>query len=300
MLEALGFFVALALSFVCGLRAPRWRGLLVVLALLAALQVQVGFTEFPNVELGLGTLAPWWVGRQVRRRGELVAELAQRTRELHAEQDAFARLAVRRERGRIARELHDIVAHHLAVIVVQAGAGRMTPSGRPEIERERFAAIRQSGESALADMARLVDVLHADHAGGAGDRLRVLLDDAGAGGLDVRFSALPAGVALPAEADDAAYRVVREALTNAIKHAPGSQVRVRLAVNGDALMVEVVDRGAAGSPALAGTGSGLGLAGMREHVESLGGGVDAGPTSEGGWRVRARIPVRVPLVIPVG
>jgi signal transduction histidine kinase len=300
MLETAAFFAALGVSFAIGARAPRWRGLAAVVALLVALQVQVGFSEFPNYELGLATLAPWWAGRQVRRRSLLVAALAQRTRELEAEQDAFARLAVRRERGRIARELHDIVAHHLAVIVVQAGAGRLAPAGRPEVETERFAAIRQAGDQALADMARLVDVLHADGADGARDRMRLLVDEASAGGVEVDFVALGPSAPLPPGVDDAAYRVVREALTNAIKHAPGARVRVRLTVRDDVLEIEVADGGADGAPALAATGSGLGLEGMRERLEALGGRLEAGPAPGAGWRVHARVPLAAPALVPAG
>ena len=108
------------------------------------MQVNAGFSEFPNVEIALPTLVPFWVGYQVRLKSSLVRRLAGRTRELNDEQAAFAELSVRRERARIARELHDIVAHHLAVVVVQAGAGRMAALGPSQRASERFAVIRQS------------------------------------------------------------------------------------------------------------------------------------------------------------
>jgi signal transduction histidine kinase len=129
------------------------------------------------------------MGYHVGLRSSLVSGLAQRRRELRDEHDAFAQLAVRRERGRIARELHDIVAHHLAVIVVQAGAGRMAAFGPSQRAQERFAVIRQSGGQALEEMARLVDILNAEDAAepDAAARWRRLLDEARAGGLDVRW-----------------------------------------------------------------------------------------------------------------
>jgi signal transduction histidine kinase len=294
------FIVAIGVSYACGSSAATWPGLAAVCVVLGALQVAMGFSEFPNVELALGTLAPWWIGREVRRRGELVDALAARTRELEAEEDAFVRLSVRRERARIAHELHDIVAHHLAVIVIQAGAGRMAPAGVAGADDERFAAIRVAGRNALADMARLVDVLHADDDDGRPSRLRELLEEVDASGLDVSLSDLPAGVKLADDVDEAAYRVVREGLTNAIKHAPGAVVHVHFTVRGDELDVEVSDSGAADPSSLAATGSGIGLEGMRRRVEALGGRLDAGPRPEGGWRLHAVLPLAEPAVIPAG
>jgi signal transduction histidine kinase len=265
-----------------------------VAALLVSLQVAEGFTDFPNVEFIFETLPAWWVGRQIRLRNELVRELAERTEELGAEQDAFARLSVRRERARIARELHDIVAHHLAVMVVQAGAGRMSATGNRERAVQRFEGIRQSGGQALAEMARLVDVLHADRGGSNGhDRFRVLVDRANAGGLDVDVTPLPVQVTLPTEVEDAAYRLVQEGLTNAMKHAPGAEVRVRLAVRDGALEVEVRDAGAVNTSVLAATGSGLGLTGMRERIETIGGSLNAGALPRGGWCLTARLPLAI-------
>jgi signal transduction histidine kinase len=147
-------------------------------------------------------------------------------------------------------------------------------------------------------MAQLVDLLDPgrNNGGGGLGRLRVLLDEAAAGGLRVGFTPLPAGVELPAEVEEGAYRVVREALTNAIKHAHGADVVVRLTARGDELEVEVRDGGAPASSVLAATGSGLGLAGMREHIASLGGTVEAGPAADGGWRLTARLPLAVPAL----
>jgi signal transduction histidine kinase len=283
------------LSYSCGAHAPFRRGLLAVAGLVVAAQVAMGFSEFPNVEIGFLTLAPWWVGWEVGRRRRLVSALEERTRELEAERDAFVELSVRRERARIARELHDIVAHHLAVIVVQAGAGRLAGAENGTPTAERLASIRQSGDQALAEMSRLVDIIHADTGAGrdGGNRLHALVQDARSAGLDVEVAAID----LPAEVEDDALRIVQEGLTNAMKHAPGAHVSIRLARTEDALEIEVRDHGGGTPRGLARTGAGLGLSGMRERVESLGGSLDAGPSAEGGWRVHARLPA---VATPVG
>jgi signal transduction histidine kinase len=292
--------VIFILCYSCGAHEPRRRGLLAVAGLVAATQVSMGFSEFPNVEILFTTLAPWWVGWEVGRRRRLVSALDERTRELEAAQDDFVRLSLRRERARIARELHDIVAHHLAVIVVQAGAGRVAGADNETPATERLASIRQSGDQALAEMSRLVDIIHAD--GGAGrdgaDRLGALVQDARAAGLGVDVTPLPGGVRLPAEIEDDALRVVQEGLTNAIKHAPGARVHVRLATTDDLLEVEVRDQGGGPPSALASTGAGLGLDGMRERIESLGGTLEAGPCMDGGWHVHATLPTAARPLAP--
>jgi signal transduction histidine kinase len=277
------------LSYSCGAHAPFRDGLLAVIGLAVGAQLAEGFSEFPNVEILFVTMAPWWVGWEVGKRRRLVAQLEQRTRELEAARDDFVELSLRRERARIARELHDIVAHHLAVIVVQAGAGRMAGARADTPPAERLAGIRESGDQALAEMSRLVDVIHADSGArrDGAERLRSLVEDARSGGLDVDL----AGAArLPPELEENALRIVQEGLTNAMKHAPGARVEVRLALTDDAVEIDVRDHGGGGPSALSSTGAGLGLDGMRERIESLGGSLEAGPCAEGGWRIQARLP----------
>jgi signal transduction histidine kinase len=277
------------LSYSCGAHARFRDGLAAVIGLAIGAQLAEGFSEFPNVEILFVTAAPWWVGWEVGKRRRLVAELEARTRELEAAQHDFIELSLRRERARIARELHDIVAHHLAVIVVQAGAGRMAGAQADTPPAERLAGIRQSGDQALAEMSRLVDVIHADSGArrDGAERLRTLVADARSGGLDVELAWEPR---LPAELEDDALRVVQEGLTNAMKHAPGARVEVRLALTDDSVEIDVRDRGGGPPSALSSTGAGLGLDGMRERIETLGGTLDAGPCAEGGWRVQARLP----------
>jgi signal transduction histidine kinase len=286
--------VMFILAYSCGAHAPFRRGLAAIVGLVAAMQVSVGFSEFPNIEILFVTIPPW-VGWEVGRRRRLVSELDERTSELEAEEETFVALSVRRERARIARELHDIVAHHLAVIVVQAGAGRMAVTADGTAPAERLASIRQSGDQAMAEMSRLVDIIHADSGAGrdGANRLRALVEDAVAAGLQVDVTPLPGELRLPSGIEDDALRVVQEGLTNAMKHAPGARVSVRLAITGDSLEIEVRDRGGGTASGLARTGAGLGLSGMRERIESLGGSLEAGPCAEGGWRIDARLPASV-------
>jgi signal transduction histidine kinase len=279
--EVLALVAACAVSFGCGALPSLRRGVLGVAGLAAALAI----AETSIVPLLLTTLAPWTAGRLVRSRQQLVTALADRNRQLEAEQAALTELAVRRERARIARELHDIVAHHLAVMVIQAGAGRLdAPDGAA-----RFAGIRDSGREALGELERLVELLQAD----ASPRrdLDALLDQARAAGVQLDYTRPPPDLRVAPAVQDGAYRVVQEGLTNAMKHAPGSHVIVRLGVHAQALEVEVRDSGSAAPSSLATSGTGLGLAGMRERVEALGGVLEAGQQDAGGWRVHALLPL---------
>jgi signal transduction histidine kinase len=256
-------------------------GVLATGALAAALAITGGGV----MPVLLATLAPWTAGRVVRSRRQLTAALAERNRQLDAEQNALAELAVRRERARIARELHDIVAHHVAVMVIQAGAGRL---GAPD-GAARFAGIGDAGREALAELERLVELLSTDDP--RPRDLETLLGQARAAGVRLDYTPLPDGVRVAPELQAGAYRVVQEGLTNAMKHAAGSDILVRLGVDARALEVEVRDRGSAAPSPLVASGAGLGLAGMRERVEALGGVLEAGPVDAGGWRLRARLPL---------
>jgi signal transduction histidine kinase len=270
--DALLGVLACALSAGCGALVSLRLGVALACALAAGLAV----AGAEIVPLLLVTLVPWAAGRLLRSRRELVQALEERNLALEAEQAALAELAVRQERARIARELHDIVAHHLAVIVIQAGAGRLDASNG----ELRFEGIGAAGREALGELDRLVELLQAENPGDLG----ALVGQARAAGMPLEYS--PAEV--PEALRDVAYRVVQEALTNAMKHAAGSAVSVRLAIGDGALEVEVRDEGAAAS-ALASSGAGIGLAGMRERVEAVGGRLEAGPWNRG-WRVLARLP----------
>ena len=287
---AAGALVAVAaLAYACGAHARPAPGLAATVALLAALELA---TTSATVVPGLLCVpGPWLAGRLVRSGRVLVEQLAQRTRELQSAEDALAALTVEHERARVARELHDIVAHHLAVVVLHAGAGRLAATVQPERAAARLDAIRTSAEEAIEELGRLVGLAELDH---RGDRLPALLDDARSAGLEVTAETPGLDVLLPARVAEDTYRIVREGLTNALKHAPGSAVHVTVRVVADAVRIEIHDsdaRRTAARPALSATGSGLGLLGMRERVTAAGGALAAGPDGDGGWSLEASLPI---------
>jgi signal transduction histidine kinase len=282
-----------ALTVYCGARASPRRIVVAVAALVVALQVSMGFSEFPNVEIAFVTILPAWIGRQIGRRSAITRALAARNRELQDEEARYVELSLQRERARIARELHDIVAHHLAVIVVQAGAGRIGQTA-PELQaRERFAVIGDAGYQALDEIGRLLLMLHVSDrpASDRDARWRKLADDARASGLSVQMSVRALDTELPDAITDQALRIVREGLTNAIKHAPGADVRVAVSRDDGWVSIDVRDSGPRGRSELSHSGSGLGLTGMRERVDELGGTLRAGPGADGGWWLQAALPV---------
>jgi signal transduction histidine kinase len=284
--DATFLIASAAVAYGCGrFLAPLLGGAICVGILAIVIAIGGGDGVVPGI---LVSSVPWAAGAAIRSRHSLLDALRSRNAELEAERDSLARLSVQRERARIARELHDIVAHHLAVIVVQAGAGRMSPDS-PEGATERFSRIRQSGEQALSEMERLVDLLQTDR-GQAEPRIDVLIDQAEAAGLRLSASGPPPELSLTPEAENLAYRIVQEGLTNAMKHAPGSEVRVRIAARGDELEIELRNWGGEQPSGLARTGSGLGLRGLRERLQALGGHLDAAPDGDG-WRLRAALPL---------
>jgi signal transduction histidine kinase len=257
-----------------------------------ATQAAAGLTVF-NPFVVVSTVGPFGLGLVVRSRRRLTDQLAARGAELEAERELFAAEAVRYERARIARELHDIVAHCISVMVIQAGAGQRLASRDPALAAEALDAITESVQQAESEIGRLVELLGHDHGRGF-DGIRLvdeLVARAGAAGLAVscRFAGPTDG--LSEQASQAAYRVVQEGLTNALKHAPGAPVDVVIAGAGGEVEVSV-SNGPPGAPpsGLERTGGGRGLAGMHERVRACGGELTAGPAAAGGWRVTARLP----------
>ena len=201
--------------------------------------------------------------------------------------------AVLDERALIARELHDIVAHSVSSMVVQAGAAEAAADD-PDYVRTTLASIRSTGNDALAEMRRLVSMLRvADEAPLAPQprlaALPALADRTSAEGTPTRLTVTGEACPLPAGVDLALYRIVQEALTNVRRHARASRCEVRLHYGADAVCVEIVDDGPGADPGSA--GSGHGLVGMRERADLYGGELVAGPRPEGGFGVRARLPV---------
>ena len=209
------------------------------------------------------------------------------------DREQAARDAVAAERARIAAELHDVVAHAVSVMVVQAGAARTVVDRDPDAARRALAQIEETGRTGLAELRRLLGILRADGASGELDpqpglgRLEELLTRVRAAGLPVEATVQGAPRPLAPGVDLTVYRVVQEALTNTMKHAGDAHAHVRVRYDEGAIDVEVADDGTGPGPA---ADDGHGLLGMRERVALFGGSLDAGERPGGGFFVRARIP----------
>jgi signal transduction histidine kinase len=249
------------------------------------------------IESELGVGLAWLAGWNLRRRRARWAELQARAERLEREQEEQARRAVTEERLRIARELHDVIAHSMSVIAVQSGVGHHVIDTQPAEARQALAAIEATSRSALTEMRRLLGVLRQEGeprgsltpAPGLGD-LSLLLRQVQDAGLKVWVSVDGEREAVPPGIDLSAYRIVQEALTNVIKHAATPEARVTISYRPGSLTVEVASQGP-GAPGKGDDGSGHGLIGMRERVAVFGGEFAAGPGADGGFRVRARFPV---------
>jgi signal transduction histidine kinase len=226
----------------------------------------------------------WVAGRAIRRRRF-------RERQLIVERDEGARAAVAEERARIARELHDVVAHAISVIVLQARGARHAEGAERD---EALDAIETTGANALAEMRRLLHMLREDDEAVAMapqpslEQLDHLVAQVRDAGMPVEVRVEGERRPLPPGVDVSAYRIVQEALTNALKHAGPARARVAIRFGDDALELEITDTGQGGGAN--GTG-GHGLVGMRERVAVFGGRLDSGPQSEGGYAVKARLPL---------
>ncbi|HEV2259501.1 MAG TPA: histidine kinase [Streptosporangiaceae bacterium] len=251
-------------------------------------------------EAVLLAVSPLLIGAVVRQRRSGARQLAEQERRHSGER------ALLEERQRIARELHDVVAHHMSVSAIQAEAAPYkTPAPPPELV-ESFADIRASALAGLSELRRVLGVLRTGQQStapqpGLAD-LDALLDSARSGGVSVTVTHGGSPVTLPEGVDLSAYRIVQEALSNAMRHAPGSHVQLHLTYRPDALALEISNDAALRAvPVLAGSGDraaggggGHGLVGMRERTTMLGGSLDAGPTADGGFRVAAVLPVTPP------
>lgn len=238
---------------------------------------------------------PALIGSWVRTRRTYTAELVDRAERLRAERDERARTAVLEERGRIARELHDIAAHDLSAMVVQAGAADRLVERDPDAARATLKDIRSQGRDTLSQLRRLVGLMRGPDTDGLAPQPSLLrLDELVAGvraaGSAVEVVTTGPARPLPPEVDLAAYRVVQEALVNTRLHAPGAAVRVEVAYRADGVRVSVHDTGTGGRPEPRADGSGNGLLGMRERVRLAGGTLSVGSTPGGGWEVEADLP----------
>lgn len=239
-------------------------------------------------------------GAMLRAQRASVEAIGARAREAERTRAEEARRQLGEERLRIARELHDVLAHSLAMIHVQASTGAHVVARRPEQAEQVLSAIKQASGEALADLRTTVGVLRADAAeDGGGERepagpqpslarVEELIDGARRTGADVSIDVSGERRRLPAPVDVAGYRIVQEALTNVVRHAAASRVSVALAYEPDGVALTIDDDGRGAASA---NGDGHGLSGMRERAALLGGSVEAGPRPGGGFRVRARLPL---------
>jgi signal transduction histidine kinase len=235
----------------------------------------------------------WLAGFALRERAERVEAAELRAGLAEREREAAARIAVAEERTRIARELHDIVAHAVGVMVLQVGAVRHKLSEAPAEDREALASVEQTGRTALAEMRRLLGAMREegeDLALQRGlDNLNPLLEQVGRAGLPVRLHLEGDPYPLPRALDFTSYRIVQEGLTNALKHAHASQADVTVRYGSDELRLEVRDNGKGAVPS---NGHGHGLVGIRERVKIYGGDMSAGSASGGGFVLSTRLPLR--------
>ncbi len=242
------------------------------------------------------TVGPWLVGRVVLSRRRMTGQLQVRNAELRAERELFAQESVRYERARIARELHDIVAQCLSVMVVQATAGQRVTTG--DGVAEALESVAEAAAQAQAEIGRLVELLSGAAQAGpqAGSPAGLALVDelvrrASVTGLAVNCRFAGRYDRLAPAASQVAYRVVQEALTNALKHAPGAPVDITVQGHDADVQVTVVNAAPLRqTSSLERSGGGFGLAGMRERVAVCGGSLTSGPTAAGGWRVSAVLP----------
>jgi signal transduction histidine kinase len=306
--------VAIIALYSVGRYAPdgRWGHLAVdaaiVVAILDGLTASDPWGE--TIFAGVTMFVAWYLGRRLRLRSERAAQLLR-------EQAAEAHRIVTEERTRIARELHDVVAHRVSLMTVQAGAAKAVAGEDPEGALRAMGAVEEAGRQALDELRHLLGVLRpeTDRDGlgpqpGLADLPRLVEQVRGAG-LDVSLATDGVSARLPARVDLFAYRIVQEALTNVLKHAgPGARAEVRLGADPSGIVVEVVDDGKGLEPPSAAAGpfrpadppvgdrqhrgsgrSGHGIVGMRERALLLGGTLEAAPRPGGGFRVVAHLPI---------
>jgi signal transduction histidine kinase len=263
------------------------------LAILAPpLWADAGWTH-PYVMLGrlLPFAIAWLVGDSVGIRRRYVRELEEKADRLERERRSEAARAVAEEQARIARELHDVIAHNLSVMVVQAAAANDVFEARPDRARDALRRVEATGRTALAELRQLLGNVRANGADFAPqpglDRLEELVREVRDAGLEVVVAIEGTPRPLPPALDLSAYRIVQEALTNTLKHAHASRAEIAVRYLDEALDVEVRDDGSGD-----GGGSGHGLIGMRERVVAFGGSLAAGPAEDGGFAVAASFPLR--------
>ncbi len=291
-------FLILASLYAVGRYVPDWRiglsALAVALAVVGFGQMADGDTVSEVVAALVVTTLPWYVGRRVRIRGYYAAAARERAEHLEWMRATEAQRAIADARAGIARELHDVVAHNVSVMTVQAGVARLVVADDPERAKEAIGAVEEAGRRALDELRHLLGVLRPETASGelgpqpALNQVPELVDQLRQTGMSLSLTAdVPSE--LPVRVELFAYRIVQEALTNVLKHGGvDAAAQVCLVESDGYLNIEVTDTGTATSTL---PGSGQGIVGMKERASLLGGTFEAGPRPEGGFRVLARLPI---------
>jgi len=275
-----------------------------VVAAAAAFATEILIIDLPRLLAGEnpGNIIPawilylmlWFVGRTIRQSRLQAERLQDLATQLELEREEKARTAVAEERSRISRELHDVVAHSVSVMVVQSQAAQRLLEGEQRNARQALESIETTGRQALTEMRRLLGILRRTDAELALapqpglEHLDALIEQTREAGLPVELSVEGDVGSLPPGVDLTAYRIVQEALTNTLKHAGLAHARVTIRRRDDGMELEVADDGAASGK---GDGSGQGLIGMRERVALYGGALESGRRDGGGYIVRARLPL---------
>ena len=273
-------------------RRPPAVSLVGLAGLLAVSALNLATTTVDDAVFTMGlSVSVWALGEAARNREAAISEASRR--------------AAGEEQARIAREIHDVIAHTVSVIVVQAAAARDVFDTHPDQARTALASIEGAGREALAELRLLLRGVRADGGPGSGSpavppglaapqpglhRMEELAAPLRAAGVRVVITDEGEPRSVPAGVDISAYRIVQEALTNTLRHARATVAEVTVRRRPDVLDIDVVDDGRPG-PTLAAPGPGFGLVGMRERAASLGGSLEAGPTAHGGFRVHARLPL---------
>jgi signal transduction histidine kinase len=308
-------FALLVIVYTAAATGERWASRLALASGLAA--ATVAQLRWPNQETGaMGNVAvvvfmtvpfalAWVLGDSIRTRRAYYAQLEERATRLEKEREAQAKVAVAAERARIARELHDVVAHNVSVMVVQADGAAYVLDTAPDQAKKALETISSTGRQALAEMRRLLGVLRTGEHQEAGEyvpqpdvrQIEDLVEQCRGSGLPVDFKIEGTPRPLPSGVELTAYRIVQEALTNTRKHGgPNAGASVRLVYFDDGLGLLVEDDGKGAPHELyeegGFDGQGHGLIGMRERVGMVGGTLDAGPRPGGGFRISALLPLK--------
>ncbi|UJW34566.1 histidine kinase [Saccharothrix sp. AJ9571] len=286
---------------IAGYRAGAWLTTLPAVASLLALIAGSAAGELLEANLAgrdwrllsaillANTVLPWLVGRYTTERRAQIAELERR-------EDAAVRRAVAEERSSVARDLHDVISHHVSAIGMHAGAARLglAEAGETPVHRS-LSAVETASRAAMEDLRRMLDLLHGEHTAvrqpGTGN-LEELLERTRAAGLPARLHTQGVPGELPGSVDVAVYRVAQEGLTNALRHGAGGPVDVKLCYRTEEISLSVTNPIRPGPAARTGEGTRRGLAGLRQRVALFGGEFSSGPTDDGrSWRISATFPV---------